>query len=456
MSYTVEKIASNKTKLVFTIPADEFATAVEQAYRKLRGRINVPGFRKGRAPRSLIERMYGGPSVFYEDAINIWLPDKYEEAIEKEDIRTVDQPSVDVDFDAIVPDQDVTVTCEVFVYPEVTLGDYKGLTVEIQRKTVTDEDVDARIEQERKKLAREVEVLDRPVAEGDKVNLDYAGPVDGVAFDGGTAQGQTLEIGSHQFIPGFEEQMVGMCIAEERDLHVTFPEAYHAQELAGKAAVFHVKVNSITATELPELDDDFAADVSDFTTFAEYRQSVVETLEKEAGEQNKTAAENAVVELAAANAQVDIPHAMIVRESYNVLRDVEMRMAYQGIRLEDYMKWTGQTVEQIAAQYENEAAQRVRMQLVLEAIEKAEQVEATEEDTEAEIAKQAERMGRDVAEFKQQLNDQQRDALKQAALVTKTVALMMEGVTVKDKPAEAAETEAAAPEAGDAPVDTEA
>ncbi len=182
----------------------------------------------------------------------------------------------------------------------------------------------------------------------------------------------------------------------------------------------------------------------------------METLAKEAGEQNKTAAENAVVELAAANAQVDIPHAMIVRESYNVLRDVEMRMAYQGIRLEDYMKWTGQTVEQIAAQYENEAAQRVRMQLVLEAIEKAEQVEATEEDTEAEIAKQAERMGRDVAEFKQQLNDQQRDALKQAALVTKTVALMMEGVTVKDKPAEAAETEAAAPEAGDAPVDTEA
>ena len=451
MSYTVEKITSSKTKLVFTIPAEEFAQATEQAYRKLRGRVNVPGFRKGKAPRILIERMYGGPSVFYEDAINIWLPKQYDDAVEKEGLRPVDQPEVDVDWAAIEPDKDVTVTCEVPVYPEVTLGAYKGLTVEIHRKTVEEADVDARIEQDRAKLARETEVLDRPVAEGDKVNLDYAGTVDGVAFDGGTAQGQTLEIGSHQFIPGFEEQMVGMCVAEERDLHVTFPENYHAEALAGKEAVFHVKVNAITTTELPELDDEFAADVSDFTTFADYRQSVRETLQKEADEQNRTAAENAVVEQAAANAEMDIPHAMIRRESYSVLRDMEIRMAYQGLRLKDYLSWTGQTVEQLAAQYEDEAAHRLRIQLVLEAIQQAEKVEATEEEIEAETAKQAERMGKDLAEFKQGLTEEQREALKNAAQVTKTVALMMEGVTVNDAPETPAGDEAAeAAEPGEA------
>ena len=235
MSYTVEKIASNKAKLTFTVPAEEFAAATQKAYLKMRGRVNVPGFRKGHAPRSLIERMYG-PDIFYEEAINIWLPEKYDEAIEKEDLRAVDQPEVDVDWAAIAPNTDVTITCEVFVYPEVTLGEYKGLAVEIEKETVTDADIDARINQDRSKASRTVEVLDRPVADGDTVNLDYKGTVDGVAFDGGTAEGQTLTIGSHQFIPGFEEQMIGMCQAEEKDLQVTFPENYHAENLAGNDA----------------------------------------------------------------------------------------------------------------------------------------------------------------------------------------------------------------------------
>ncbi len=442
MSYTVEKIASNKAKLTFTVPAEEFAAATQKAYLKMRGRINVPGFRKGHAPRSLIERMYG-PDIFYEEAINLWLPEKYDEAIEKEDLRAVDQPEVDVDWANIAPGSDVTITCEVFVYPEVTLGDYKGLAVEIEKETVTDADIEARINQDRTKASRTVEVLDRPVADGDTVNLDYKGTVDGVAFDGGTAEGQTLTIGSHQFIPGFEEQMIGMCQAEEKDLQVTFPENYHAENLAGKEAVFHVKVNKISKTEMPELDDEFAADVSDFTTFADYRESIVKELQDKADQNNKTAVENAVVEKAAENATVDIPAAMVNREVNNMLRDMQLQMAYQGFKLEDYLKWTGQTVEQLADQNKGEAERRLKIRLVLEAIEKAETVEATDEDIEKETENQAKRMGRDLEDFKKNLTDEQKEALRDAAKVTRTVALMTADAKVtekakdEEKPAEA-------------------
>ena len=432
MSYTVEKIASNKAKLTFTVPAEEFAAATQKAYLKMRGRVNVPGFRKGHAPRSLIERMYG-PDIFYEEAINIWLPEKYDEAIEKEDLRAVDQPEVDVDWAAIAPDTDVTITCEVFVYPEVTLGEYKGLAVEIEKETVADADIDARINQDRSKASRTVEVLDRPVADGDTVNLDYKGTVDGVAFDGGSAEGQTLTIGSHQFIPGFEEQMIGMCQAEEKDLQVTFPENYHAENLAGKDAVFHVKVNSISVTEMPELDDEFAADVSDFTTFAEYRESIVKELQDKADQNNKTSVENAVVEKAADNATVDIPAAMVNREVNSMLRDMQLQMAYQGFKLEDYLKWTGQTVDQLAEQNKGEAERRLKIRLVLEAIEKAEAIEATDEDIEKETEKQAKRMGRDLEDFKKSLTDDQKEALRDAAKVTRTVALMTADAVVTEK-----------------------
>ncbi len=440
MSYTVEKLSGNKVKLTFTVPADEFAAATQKAYLKLRGRVNVPGFRKGKAPRSLIERMYGA-DIFYEEAVNAWLPDKYDEAIEKEDIKAVDQPSVDVDWDAVGPDRDFTVTCEVYVYPEVTLGQYKGLEVEIEPETVSEADIDARIEQDRAKASSTQEVLDRPVAEGDTVNLDYAGTVDGVAFEGGTAEGQTLTIGSHQFIPGFEEQMVGMCVAEEKDLHVTFPAEYHAAELAGKEAVFHVKVNRISVTVMPELDDEFAADVSDFATFAEYRESIAEELRKKAEENNKTLVENAVVEKAAENATVDIPEAMVDREVQDIIRDMQLRMAYQGIKLEDYLKWTGQTADDLANQYKGEARRRLKIRLVLEAIEKAEAVEVTDEDVEAETEAQARRMGRDLEDFRKSLTDQQKDALRQSAVVTRTVALMTADAKVTEKAKEAEETE---------------
>lgn len=438
MSYTYEKLSSNKAKLTIVIPAEEFDKAMNQAYLKNRTRISIPGFRKGKAPRKIIETMYG-EGVFYDDAFDLCFPDAYEAAVKAENLRVVDRPELNVE--EIGAGKDMKVVAEVFVYPEVTLGEYKNLKVEIDHQVVTDADVDARIQQDRAKVSSTEEVLDRPVQEGDTVNLNYAGTVDGVAFDGGTAENQTLKIGSHQFIPGFEEQMVGMCVAEERDLNVTFPEQYHAENLAGKAAVFHVKVNSISKTTLPELDDEFAADVSDFSTFAEYRESIVKELNEQAEKNNRIAAENAVVEQAVANAQVEIPEAMVREQIAYMMRDMEMRMAYQGLRMEDFLKYTNQTREQVEQSYHGQAEQRVKMEVVLEAIRKAENVEPTEEEIDKQIVEQAERMGRPVDEVKKELTEEQRAYMKDNAAVQKTVDLMMATATVTDKPEAAPEAE---------------
>ena len=438
MSATYEKISGNKAKLSFTVPAAQFEEAMQKAYLKNRGKINVPGFRRGKAPRKLIETMYG-EGVFYDDAFQEIFPNLYDEAVKENDLHVVDQPEVDVK--EIGEGKDLVFTCEVFVRPDVTLGDYKGLTVEVTKQEVTDADIDARIEQDRQKVARTVDVEGRALENGDTVNLDYAGSVDGVAFEGGTAEGQTLTLGSNQFIPGFEEQMVGMNIGEEKDLNVTFPEQYHAAELAGKAAVFHVKVNSATHTELPELNDEFAADASEYNTFAEYKDSIIKELNEKAAKNNEVAVENALVEKATANAQMDIPEAMIRDQVNYILREMQMRMAYQGLRLEDYLKYTGQTVEQLAGMYKGEAEQRVKMELTLEAIRKAEGVEPTEEDVQKQIAEQAERMGQKVEDFEKTLTDEQRGYLKDSAAIQKVVELLKKDCKVEEKKPE---TEAAA------------
>ncbi len=438
MSATYEKISGNKAKLSFTVPAAQFEEAMQKAYLKNRGKINVPGFRRGKAPRKLIETMYG-EGVFYDDAFQEIFPNLYDEAVKENDLHVVDQPEVDVK--EIGEGKDLVFTCEVFVRPDVTLGDYKGLTVEVTKQEVTDADIDARIEQDRQKVARTVDVEGRALENGDTVNLDYAGSVDGVAFEGGTAEGQTLTLGSNQFIPGFEEQMVGMNIGEEKDLNVTFPEQYHAAELAGKAAVFHVKVNSATHTELPELNDEFAADASEYNTFAEYKDSIVKELNEKAAKNNEVAVENALVEKATANAQMDIPEAMIRDQVNYILREMQMRMAYQGLRLEDYLKYTGQTVEQLAGMYKGEAEQRVKMELTLEAIRKAEGVEPTDEDVQKQIAEQAERMGQKVEDFEKTLTDEQRGYLKDSAAIQKVVELLKKDCKVEEKKPE---TEAAA------------
>ena len=433
MSHTYEKLSGNKAKLTFTIPAEQFDEAMQQAFLKLRKRINVPGFRKGKAPRKMIETLYG-ESIFYDDAFEIIFPDAYRAAVEEFDLKPVDQPQIDLD--EIGAGKDLKFHLEVFVRPDVTLGEYKGLAVETEIQKLTDEMVDARIEEDRKKVSRTIDVDDRPVEEGDTVNLDYAGSVDGVAFAGGTAQGQTLTIGSHQFISGFEEQMVGMQIGEEKDLAVKFPEEYHAEELKGKDAVFHVKVNGIQKTEVPELDDDFAADVSDFDTFKAYKENIVKELTDRINKSNDIAAENALVEKAAENAQIDIPQAMIDDQADYLVREMAMRMSYQGLRMEDYLKYTGQTMDGVKQMYKPEAEKRVRIELVIEAIRNAEKIEPTEADIEKAIADQAEQMGQEVETFKKNLTDEQKGYLKDNAAIRLVLELLKKDAKITEKKAE--------------------
>lgn len=437
MSTTVEKISSNKVKLSFDIDAAKFDEAMGKAYIKVRGQIAIPGFRKGHAPRKMIENMYG-EGVFYDEAFELIFDEVYGPAIDENKLEVVDRPQVDIQ--QIGAGKNLQFTCEVFVKPDVTLGEYKGVEVKREHTLVTEDEVNAEIEKERNKQAAEVAVDDRPVAEGDTVNLDYSGSVDGVKFAGGTAENQTLKIGSHTFIPGFEEQMVGMNVGEEKDLNVTFPEKYHAENLAGKNAVFHVKVNSITKTELPELDDDFAQD-NGFDTFDAYKADVAKKLQEIADTNYDVEIENALIEKAVANAQMDIPAAMIDDQLNYVMRDVEYSMMRQGLRMEDYLKYTGQTREQMAQQYRGEAENRVKIQLVLEAIRKAENIEPTAEDIDEQSAKQAKRAGQEVEAFKANLTDEHKAYLSDLAAIQKVCDLMKAGATVVDKkPEETAET----------------
>ena len=439
MSHTYEKVSGNKAKLTFTIPAEQFDEAMQKAFLKLRGRINVPGFRKGKAPRKMIETLYG-EGIFYDDAFELIFPDAYEAAVKEYDLHPVDRP--DISLDEIGAGQDLKFHLEVFVRPDVKLGEYRNLTVEAEKQKLTDEMVDARISADQDKASRTIDVDDRPVQEGDTVNLNYAGTVDGVAFAGGTAENQTLKIGSHQFIPGFEEQMVGMNIGEEKDLNVKFPEEYHAEELKGKDAVFHVKVNGIQVTEKPELDDDFAADISEFNTFAEYKDSIVKELTERINKNNDAAAENALVEKAVENAEMDVPQAMIDDQAEYMVREMGMRMSYQGLKMEDYLKYTGQTVEDLKAMYKPEAEKRVRTELVIDAIRKAEKVEPGEAEIERAIADQAERSGRDVEDFRKNLTDEQKDYLKDNAAIQMVLDLLKDGATILEKKEEKPEEQA--------------
>ena len=433
MSYTVEKIASNKVKLSFVESAESFDAAVEKAYLKDRSKINVPGFRKGKAPRKLIENMYG-EGVFYDDAFELVAQPAYEEAIKAENLQVVDRPQVDVQ--QIGAGQELKYTLEVFVKPDVTLGEYKGVAVEKNVEKVTDEAVEARIQNDVERASTTQDVTDRAVENGDIVNLDYAGSVDGVAFEGGTAQGQSLTIGSGMFIPGFEEQMVGMNIGEERDLSVKFPEQYHADNLAGKDAVFHVKVNGIQTKVRPELDDDFAADVSEFDTFEAYKANIVADLEKNAADRAEANLEDALVQKVVDAADCDIPDAMIQDEITTMLREMEMRMMYQGIRFEDYLKYTGQTLDQVRENYKPEAANRVKTQLVLEAVAKAENIVPTDEDVDEAIADQAKRVNRNVEEFKASLSEQQKEYLKETAGIKKVIDFLKANAVITEKAAE--------------------
>ena len=418
MSTTVEKISSNKVKLSFDIDAAKFDEAMGKAYIKVRGQVAIPGFRKGHAPRKMIENMYG-EGVFYDEAFELIFDEVYGPAIDENKLEVVDRPQVDIQ--QIGTGKNLQFTCEVFVKPDVTLGEYKGVEVKKEHTLVTEDDVNAEIEKERNKQAAEVSVDDRAVAEGDTVNLDYSGSVDGVKFAGGTPEGPTLKIGSHTFIPGFEEQMVGMNIGEEKDLNVTFPTEYHAPDLAGKEAVFHVKVNSITETQLPALDDDFAKDISEFDTLDAYKADVRAKLEAQAAERDNNAFTNAVIEKVMANATVEIPDAMVERQIDSMVRNFEARLAQQGLKLADFMKYTGQDEKSFRNQYRDQAEKSVRANLVLEAVENVEKFEAAEEEIDAEIEKFAKQIGQNVEDLKKNLTEGDREYFKADVIRDKAV-----------------------------------
>ena len=431
MGYTVEKISGNQVKINFEIASEKFDEAVQKAYLKVRGRVAVPGFRKGKAPRKLIEKMYG-EGVFYDDAFDILFPAEYEAAVKENNLQVVDRPEVD-EMKQIGVGKELQFSIKVFVKPDVELGNYKGLKAVKYVHKVTDEEIDNRIQQDVDKATTMADVTDRAVENGDTVNLNYAGTVDGVAFEGGTAENQTLEIGSGHFIPGFEEQMIGMQIGEEKDLNVKFPDEYHAENLKGKDAVFHVKVNGIQTKVVPALDDDFAADVSEFDTFADYKANITKELTDRADKNAAVQLENELVQQAVDAADCDIPDAMIEDEIDIMLRELKIRMMYQGLKYEDYLKYTGQTEDQVKEMYRSEAKNRVKMQLVLDAIIKAENIDVTEEEVEKATAEEAERSGRELEEFKKGLNDRQKEYLRDNAKIRKAVDMIVETAKVEEK-----------------------
>ena len=437
---TIERKEHNIAKLTITVDADTFAAAVQQAYVKTAKHYNIPGFRKGHAPRKVIENMYG-EGVFFEDAFEIVWGDAYDAALEEFELSAVDKPSIDIEKISLA--EGVAYTAEVQLKPEVVLGAYKGIEVEKPTYTVEDADVEREIEQEREKNARFVGV-ERAVENGDRVILDYSGSVDGEKFDGGTAEEQPLVIGSGTFIPGFEEQMVGMSIGEEKDITVTFPEEYHAPDLAGKEAVFHVKVREVQIKELPALDDEFAKDVSEFDTLDELKADKREKMEARAAENEKAARENLCIKAVCDNATVEIPAVMTDRQVNYMMQDIAYRLSMSGISLEDYCKFSGTDLDAMRESYKPEAENRVKMQLVIEAVGKAENVTCTDEELDADVAAYAEQNNTSVEEFRKQLKEDDYDYLRDRKTAEKTIALIVDNaVFTEPKEAPAAEAPAA-------------
>ena len=422
MTTTYEKLSSNKVKLNFTVEPEKFEEGIKKAYQKMVKKINIPGFRRGKAPMKVIEAHYG-ESVFYEDAFDAIFPEIYQAALTEHNVDVVDRPELDVE--QIGRGKELKFSVEVFVRPDVTLGAYKNLGIVKTVDEVTEDDVKAEIERARDRASRWIEVTDRAAKLDDQVNINYAGFLGEEQFQGGTAENHDLILGSGSFIPGFEDQLVGAEIGSDVDVNVTFPEQYHSEELAGKAVVFHVHVNSIREKEMPELDEDFVKEVSETAnTVDEYKAEIRERLESQAENRAESAFENEVIEKVVENAEVDIPEAMIEDQIDNMLRDMEMRMMYQGMKLDDYFKYTGQTREQVREMYKPRAEERVKTQLVVAAVMKAEEIKADEDEIDAEIAKYAEQNKKSLDEFKAMLSDGDKEYFSEIASLQKTIAFL--------------------------------
>ena len=410
MSLQVEKLEHNMAKLTVEVAAEDVEKALQAAYLKQRKQINIPGFRKGKVPRQMIEKMYG-PEVFYDEAANNMIPDAYAKAYDESELDIVSQPKIEVV--QMEKGKPFIFTAEVATKPEVTLGDYKGLKVDKVSTRVTQKEVDEEIEKERERNARTIEVTDRAVQDKDEVTLDFEGFVDGVAFEGGKGEDYPLTIGSGSFIPGFEEQLIGAEIDKEVEVNVTFPKEYHSEELAGKDATFKCTVHTIKAKELPELDDEFASEVSECETMDAYRAEVKKNIKERKERTGKEKKENQAVDQAIENAQMDIPEAMIEFQVRQMADDFARRIQQQGLTVEQYFQFTGMTAEKMMEEMRPQAEKSIKTRLVLEAIVKAENIEVSDERVEEELTKMAEAYQMEVEKLKEFMGENEKKQIKE-------------------------------------------
>ena len=434
MSLQVEKLEKNMAKLTIEVSAEDLDKAMEKAYQKQKSRISLPGFRKGKAPRKMIESMYG-KGVFMEDAVNSLVPQEYTKALGECDLEIVSQPEINVT--QMEPGKALIFTADVAVKPEVTLGDYKGVEVPKSEITVTDEEVDAEVKKEQDKNARTVAVEDRAAANGDITTIDFEGFVDGVAFDGGKGSDYALTLGSGTFIPGFEDQLVGANTGDHVEVKVTFPEEYQAKELAGKEAVFQCDVKKIETKEVTELDDEFAKDVSEFDTLAEYKEDVKKKLTEKKEKEARTAKENAAVDKAIENAQMDIPELMTKTECRQMMDDFSRRMQQQGLSMEQYFQFTGQSMDKMMEDMKPQALKRIQTRLVLEKVAEAENIQPSEEEITEEIQKMADAYKMEADKIREAIGESGLEQMKKDMAVQKAVTVIADAAVEVEKAADA-------------------
>lgn len=423
MSVQVENLEKNMVKLTVEVPAEKVDEAVKKAYNKQKGKISIPGFRKGKVPQNIIEKMYG-PAIFYEEASDILISENYPDAMDESGVDIVSRPTIDIV--QIEKGKPFIFTAEVAKRPEVKLGKYKGVSVTKADLTVTDAEVDEAVEQERNRNARTITSEDRIIEDGDTAVIDYEGFADGVAFEGGKGENHPLTIGSGSFIPGFEEQLIGKKAGDEVDVNVTFPEEYHAEELAGKPAVFKVKIHEVRVKELPELNDEFAQDVSEFDTLSEYKEEVKKNLAKNKEDEAKRKKEDEAIEKIIADSEMEIPEPMIETQIDSMLNEFAQRMQMQGLNMSQYMQFTGQTTDMLRDQMREEAETRIKSSLVLEQIVKDEGIEVTDDEVEAKIKEMAETYKMDLDELKKMMPDTEQDALKREIGIEKAIDVILD------------------------------
>ena len=428
MSLQVEKLEKNMAKLTIEVPASDLEKALQSAYKKQKNKISLPGFRKGKVPRQMIEKMYGA-EIFFDDAANEIIPKAYADAYDECELEIVSRPEINIV--QIEKGKPFIFTAEVATKPEVTLGEYKGLEVDIVSTRVTQKEVEAKIEEEAEKNARTVTVEDRAVQDGDEVILDFEGFVDGEAFEGGKGENYPLTIGSGSFIPGFEEQLVGAEAEKEVEVKVTFPEDYHAEELKGKEAVFKCTVHEIKAKELPEIDDEFAAEVSEFDTLDEYKADVKAKIKEQKATDGKRKQEDQAVEQAIKNASYEIPDAMVDTQISQMANDFAQRIQSQGLTMEQYYQFTGMTEEKMNEEFKPQAVKRIETRLVLEAIAKAENIEISDEKLDEEIAKMAEAYKMEADKLKEFMGDAEKKQMKEDMAVQEAVTFLVENAVEK-------------------------